>query len=212
MWAMEYSPKLFSLYESGDKVPSSKDANNANEALLKKYGKFERKNVRIGQPNDQRPPLSIFLMASVLEAQNKKLLQEAKGLDDVVKVSSLCSSYLSHSLSSNSITQFLILWGVLLDLEWYYWKLGRKEGVQRCAEASQSIHDQGILLRHALKSARLHSYVIHEEWCHCVDVQVKVAWSLGGLASRFCTRKVFFFFMWFVEIWFIPSYEQRKIM
>jgi len=95
MWAMEYSPKLFSMYESDTKVDTSADA--ANEAVLKQYGKFERKKVRMGQHNDKQTPLSIFLVAGVLEAQNRKLLQEAKGLDDVVKVSQvLLFMFFSH--------------------------------------------------------------------------------------------------------------------
>lgn len=84
MWAMEYSPKNFSIFESDTKASNSADA--ANDASLKKYGKFERKNVRMGSQNKEQPPLSIFLVASVLEAHNKTLLQEAKGLDDVVKI------------------------------------------------------------------------------------------------------------------------------
>ncbi|XP_020272139.1 GTPase-activating protein GYP7-like [Asparagus officinalis] len=85
MWAMEYSPMLFSLYESGTKSSSGVDA-ASNVALLKKYGKFVRKNVRIGQKNAPQAPLSIFVVASVLETQSKKLLQEAKGQDDVVQI------------------------------------------------------------------------------------------------------------------------------
>ena len=108
MWAMEYSPKLFSMYESDTKVDTSADA--ANEAVLKRCGKFERKNVRMGQQNDQQTPLSIFLVAGVLEAQNGKLLQEAKGLDDVVKVSQvaqfLFSSHLAFNLDSFSFLSY----------------------------------------------------------------------------------------------------------
>ncbi|KAJ0110589.1 hypothetical protein Patl1_01743 [Pistacia atlantica] len=52
---------------------------------LKQYGKFVRKNVKSGQ-SDKQSALSVFLVASVLETKNKKLLKEAKGLDDVVKI------------------------------------------------------------------------------------------------------------------------------
>ena len=45
---------------------------------------------------DDQIPLSVFVVASVIEPRNKKLLGEAKGLDDVVKVLSVC---LSPSLS-----------------------------------------------------------------------------------------------------------------
>ncbi|XP_072968802.1 rab GTPase-activating protein 22-like [Typha angustifolia] len=85
MWSMEYNPNIFSIYESADS-----SANNSLEAvgdrnLLKQYGEFERKNLKAGR-KDQQAPLSIFLVASVLEARNKRLLKEAKGLDDVVKI------------------------------------------------------------------------------------------------------------------------------
>lgn len=81
MWAMEYNPNFFSLYESKTEV----DQNMDNLGNKKEYGKFERKIVKTGQKN-QQSPLSIFLVASLLEAKNKRLLVEAKGLDDVVKI------------------------------------------------------------------------------------------------------------------------------
>lgn len=82
MWAMEYNPNIFSLYESSS---STSDGRQINDKQLKQCGKFERKNVRTGQP-DKTSTLSVFLVASVLETKNKKLLREAKGLDDVVKI------------------------------------------------------------------------------------------------------------------------------
>lgn len=53
--------------------------------MLKQYGKFERKNMQTGW-TDQRGALAIFLVASVLEKKNKRLLKEAQGMDDVVQV------------------------------------------------------------------------------------------------------------------------------
>lgn len=82
MWAMEYNPNIFSLYESNS---STSDRRQVNDKQLKQCGKFERKNVKTGQP-DKTSALSVFLVASVLETKNKKLLREAKGLDDVVKI------------------------------------------------------------------------------------------------------------------------------
>ncbi|GAY40285.1 hypothetical protein CUMW_050770 [Citrus unshiu] len=82
MWAMEYNPNIFSLYESNS---STSDGRQVNDKQLKQCGKFERKNVKTGQP-DKTSALSVFLVASVLETKNKKLLREAKGLDDVVKI------------------------------------------------------------------------------------------------------------------------------
>ncbi|CAL9080749.1 unnamed protein product, partial [Musa acuminata var. zebrina] len=83
IWSMEYNPHLFSIYESDDSAKNNQDG-PGNEDLMR-FGKFERENVKSGQKN-QEATLSIFLVASVLESKNKRLLQEAKGLDDVVKI------------------------------------------------------------------------------------------------------------------------------
>ncbi|XP_052187491.1 rab GTPase-activating protein 22-like isoform X2 [Diospyros lotus] len=89
MWAMEYNPNIFVLYEESStrsnvgmekNVPSRKDYR-----LLKQYGKFERIRIKTGL-TDQSSSLSVFLVASVLEIKNKRLLKEAKGPDDVVKI------------------------------------------------------------------------------------------------------------------------------
>lgn len=83
---MEYNPNIFSSYEeSRPAIDTSVAPAMVNEKLLKQYGKFERKNVQTGYV-DQQSTLAVFLVASILEAKNKKLLKEAKGLDDVVKV------------------------------------------------------------------------------------------------------------------------------
>ncbi|KAJ6306465.1 hypothetical protein OIU76_001446 [Salix suchowensis] len=58
-----------------------------NNKLLKQCGKFERNKVKTGC-TDQQSALAVFLVASVLEAKNKRILKEAKGLDDVVQVTS----------------------------------------------------------------------------------------------------------------------------
>ncbi|KAK0581343.1 hypothetical protein LWI29_012601 [Acer saccharum] len=83
MWAMEYNPNIFSLYE--DSSSNKSDPPKVNDKKLKQYGKFERKNVESGQ-TDNQSALAVFLVASVLETRNKKFLKEAKGLDDVVKI------------------------------------------------------------------------------------------------------------------------------
>ncbi|XP_059660322.1 rab GTPase-activating protein 22-like isoform X2 [Cornus florida] len=89
MWAMEYNPNMFASYEeSGHDSGVVTDKNVApkiNNKTLKQYGKFERKNVKTGR-SGQNSALVIFLAASVLETKNKKLLKEAKGIDDVVKI------------------------------------------------------------------------------------------------------------------------------
>ncbi|XP_072980814.1 rab GTPase-activating protein 22 isoform X2 [Typha angustifolia] len=85
MWSMEYNPNLFSMYDSDTYANRRKGAIGDKKYMPEECGKFERKNVKAGQ-KDHQAPLSIFLVASVLEAKNKRLLKEAKGLDDVVKI------------------------------------------------------------------------------------------------------------------------------
>ena len=90
---MEYNPNTFLLYET-----SAADATTAdiNGKLLRKYGKFERNNVKIGT-KDYHCALAVFLAASIIENRHKQILNEAKGVDDVVEVS--LSLSLSLSLS-----------------------------------------------------------------------------------------------------------------
>jgi hypothetical protein len=90
MWSMEYNPSLFSMLES-DSGTSGAKSNDEN--VLKQCGKFERKNLQVTKKDEI--PLSVYIVASVLEIKNKRLLSEAKGLDDVVKVC-VCLS-LSHT-------------------------------------------------------------------------------------------------------------------
>ncbi|KAJ4844047.1 hypothetical protein Tsubulata_013453 [Turnera subulata] len=84
MWAMEYNPNIFSLYESSD-AEADKTAAPLTGKLLKQCGKFEQKIVKSGS-TDTQSALAIFLVASVIEAKNKRILKEAKGVDDVVQI------------------------------------------------------------------------------------------------------------------------------
>ncbi|CAN4102034.1 unnamed protein product [Withania somnifera] len=81
MWAMEYNPNIYSLYDKTlEQLPDK-----LNDKQLKRYGKFERRIVRTGAMK-QSDALAIFLVASVLEMKKKQLMKEAKGLDDVVQI------------------------------------------------------------------------------------------------------------------------------
>lgn len=88
MWAMEYNPNSCGSYEE-DRDSTSSGLKNGdikmNYKQLKLYGKFERKNMQTGGI-EQKSALAVFLVAGVLEAKNKRLRKEAKGLDDVVQV------------------------------------------------------------------------------------------------------------------------------
>ncbi|KAL8215032.1 hypothetical protein R6Q57_004481 [Mikania cordata] len=83
MWAMEYNPNMFADYASDGSHEVI--ATKLSKKVLLQYGKYERKNVKIGR-TDQKSLLAVFLVAGVLETKNKKLLNEAKGLDDVAQI------------------------------------------------------------------------------------------------------------------------------
>uniref|UniRef100_A0A7N0VAN0 Rab-GAP TBC domain-containing protein n=1 Tax=Kalanchoe fedtschenkoi TaxID=63787 RepID=A0A7N0VAN0_KALFE len=88
MWALEYDPGLFSSYEYAE-------LNQAAEAVvssrgkvksIRQCGKYERENLRNRGKNGDDLPISVFLVASVLKDKSSKLLHEARGLDDVLKI------------------------------------------------------------------------------------------------------------------------------
>ncbi|KAL2992209.1 hypothetical protein AAZX31_10G036700 [Glycine max] len=85
MWAMEYNPYIFTKYEDPDHAKTKGPLPPTNDKHLKQYGKFERKNVKTGH-TEENSALSVFLVASVLEIKNRRILNEAKGVDDVVKI------------------------------------------------------------------------------------------------------------------------------
>lgn len=89
MWALEYDPELFYKYEETESV--SKEAERSTKGRtksLRQCGKFERENVKSATKTADTPlPISVFLVASVLKDKSSKLMHEARGLDDVVKVS-----------------------------------------------------------------------------------------------------------------------------
>ncbi|KAK6132901.1 hypothetical protein DH2020_033381 [Rehmannia glutinosa] len=65
---------------SGEKSEESK----AKAKSRRQCGKYERENMRNGGAAPL--PISVFLVASVLKEKSTKLLTEAQGLDDVVKI------------------------------------------------------------------------------------------------------------------------------
>ncbi|XP_021631580.1 rab GTPase-activating protein 22 isoform X2 [Manihot esculenta] len=85
MWALEYNPNMFSIYEEPSAATDKSSATLSTKELVKNCGKFERKNVKTGT-SGQPTALAVFLVASVLETKNKRILNEAKGLDDVVQI------------------------------------------------------------------------------------------------------------------------------
>lgn len=89
MWALEYDPDLFTLYEDAEETSEKSEESKARLKSRRHYGKFERENMKNGAKNAEEAPLpiSVFLVASVLKEKSATLLQQARGLDDVVKVS-----------------------------------------------------------------------------------------------------------------------------
>lgn len=84
MWALEYDPDLYSMYEDPE---SSGEGSKGKAKSTRQCGKYERENMRSGAKNAEAPlPISVFLVASVLKDKSTKLLTEARGLDDVVKI------------------------------------------------------------------------------------------------------------------------------
>ncbi|KEH42494.1 putative Rab-GTPase-TBC domain-containing protein [Medicago truncatula] len=85
MWGMEYNPNIFTKYEDPEGAKTKAPTTAVNNKVLQQYGKFERKIVKTGR-TEECSALAIFLVASVLETKNKRILTEAKGVDDVVKI------------------------------------------------------------------------------------------------------------------------------
>lgn len=87
MWALEYDPDLFYIYEESDAANEKSEGSKGRAKSIRQYGKFERENMKNGAGNSEAPlPISVFLVASVLKDKSSKLLTEARGLDDVVKI------------------------------------------------------------------------------------------------------------------------------
>ncbi|KAK4344533.1 hypothetical protein RND71_034709 [Anisodus tanguticus] len=86
MWALEYDPDLFLTYEDPELV-AEKSEESKTKAKSRQCGKYERENMKnAGKAVEAPLPISVFLVASVLKDKSDKLLTEARGLDDVVKI------------------------------------------------------------------------------------------------------------------------------
>lgn len=94
MWALEYDPDIFSMYEELGVISEKRMASKGKVKSARQCGKYEREKLKSGGKNTEPLPISVFLVASVIESRSSKLLQEARGLDDVVKVRKLASTYI----------------------------------------------------------------------------------------------------------------------
>ncbi|KAK4753316.1 hypothetical protein SAY87_022114 [Trapa incisa] len=87
MWALEFDPDLFSLYEYPNSANEKAEGSKGKAKSIRQCGKFERENLKNGGKSSEAPlPISVFLVASVLKDRSSKLMTEARGLDDVVKI------------------------------------------------------------------------------------------------------------------------------
>ncbi|PKA52612.1 hypothetical protein AXF42_Ash001593 [Apostasia shenzhenica] len=87
MWALEYDPDIFSVYENPWFSNEKSEGFKGKIKSIRQFGKYERQNLKNQAKGSEAPlPISVFLVASVLKDKSNKLLQEAKGLDDVVKI------------------------------------------------------------------------------------------------------------------------------
>ncbi|XP_014522073.1 GTPase-activating protein gyp7 isoform X2 [Vigna radiata var. radiata] len=88
MWALEYDPDLFLVYEMPESASEKAVGSKGKSKSIRQCGKYEREFLKSGSKNASQAPLpiSVFLVASVLKDKSSKLLQEARGLDDVVKI------------------------------------------------------------------------------------------------------------------------------
>ncbi|KAI4388340.1 hypothetical protein MLD38_000676 [Melastoma candidum] len=87
MWALEYDPDSFHLYEDPDSAIENSHVSKRKGKSIRQCGKFERANLRNGVTNSEAGlPIYVFLVASVLKDRSSKLMHHAHGLDDVVKI------------------------------------------------------------------------------------------------------------------------------
>lgn len=88
MWALEFDPDLYSVYEDSDTDGERTEGSGSSKGKSQSkrhYGKYERENMKV-KSSEAPLPISVFLVASVLKDKSSKLLTEARGLDDVVKI------------------------------------------------------------------------------------------------------------------------------
>jgi hypothetical protein len=109
MWALEYDPDMFSTYEeSGPATDRSAQGYKPRVKSTLQFSKYERANMKSATNSVDGPaPISVFLVASVLKENSQKLLQEDRGLDDIIKVSFFLVSYFIMQHITNHYLQIV---------------------------------------------------------------------------------------------------------
>ncbi|RLN39407.1 TBC1 domain family member 15-like [Panicum miliaceum] len=87
MWALEYDPDIFFTYNDTGAATHKIEGSRPKVKSIRQFGKYERENMKNGANDGNGPvPISVFLVASVLKENSPKLLQEAQGIDDVIRI------------------------------------------------------------------------------------------------------------------------------
>ncbi|CAN6296927.1 unnamed protein product [Urochloa humidicola] len=87
MWALEYFPGVFSNHEETGSATQKIEGFKPKVKSIRQFGKYERENMKNGANDGDGPvPISVFLVASVLKENSSKLLREARGIDDVIRI------------------------------------------------------------------------------------------------------------------------------
>ncbi|CAM0144582.1 unnamed protein product [Urochloa decumbens] len=87
MWALEYYPGIFSNHDETGAATHKIEGFKPKVKSIRQFGKYERENMKNGANAGDGPvPISVFLVASVLKENSSKLLQEAQGIDDVIRI------------------------------------------------------------------------------------------------------------------------------
>ncbi|ONM57923.1 TBC domain containing protein [Zea mays] len=92
MWALEYDPDIFfATCEEQGAVHKNKVSKSKLKGL-RHFGKWDKDKDKEDDKNgaedgeDGPVPISVFMVASVLKEKREKLLQEARGLDDLIRI------------------------------------------------------------------------------------------------------------------------------
>lgn len=107
MWALEYDPDIF--------FAACEEASGAHKKVSKsklrgvrhfaKWDKDKDKDKDVSEETDGPVPISVFMVASVLKEKREKLLQEARGLDDLIRVLDQNLTFLSFQNSQSVLSK-----------------------------------------------------------------------------------------------------------
>ncbi|XP_066366477.1 rab GTPase-activating protein 22-like isoform X1 [Miscanthus floridulus] len=87
MWALEYDPDICYTYEETGAAVHKIEGFKPKVKSIRQFGKYERENMKNRANGGDGPvPISVFLVASVLKENSPKLLQEARGIDDIIRI------------------------------------------------------------------------------------------------------------------------------